>query len=109
MSQTEFYAQTVPLSDATGNPYEFLSVNVNHEFDTQVTNAQVVLKGFDLVYGGSTAHYLRECGAKVTNVQINNTKVECTVGAKLHDGAPDGNYINKAASSVDIVYMVVCE
>ena len=108
MTQTQFYSQSISLADATGNNYEFLSVNTSHEFDTDVTNAQVAIKGFDLVYLGTTPHYLRECGAKVTNVQINGNKVECTVGAKLHDGAPDGNYINKSASSVDIVYMAVC-
>ncbi len=109
MSKTQFSFQTIPLSEATGNPYEFLSVTVSKEFDTQVLDAEVVIKSFDLIYGGTTPHYLRECGVKITNVQTDNTKVECTVGAKLHDGAPDGNYINKSASSVDIVYMVVCE
>nr|AYC64234.1 hypothetical protein [Pseudobryopsis hainanensis] len=110
MAQTYFYPKTVDFNNATGDPKDFISMSVSHNFSTKILGGDVVLKGFDVIYEGDNYHNIYACGAKVTNVNFEENTLSCDVQLKFNNCTGNGtNYLDKSKSSAEVTFLATCE
>ena len=106
MNKIDFKPQDINFRGQTAGNDGIVSKQVEHEFDTKVISAEVVIKAFSLIHKLRDNHF-DAGGAEIINVAIDGDKVQCTARLRLVDN--NQNTLDPEQVTMSIVYLVECE
>lgn len=106
MNKIVFKPQDINFQGQTAGNDGTVSKQVEHQFDTKVISAEVVIKAFSLIHNLRDNNFYAG-GAEIINVTIDDDKVQCTARLRLVDNSQ--HTLDPEQVTMSIVYLVECE